>query len=128
MEKALSIVLDEALAVHEGFRRLGFEADDLFLGSDSEKVVVILRTQDKEFVVACGFIETTEEALAQAWNEKVHRWNDPDGMTNSERAQLFETSNFSSMAIPLLAGLIQKGIRLPASATRPTQPAPNLPV
>jgi hypothetical protein len=71
----------------EMFRRLGFEAENLWMASHAvtddvgaivENVAVIgvvLRTQDKEFEWAIGLVEASTERLAVLYEEWVATWN-----------------------------------------------------
>lgn len=59
----------QALGFHEGFRRLGFRSEDLYVAyQPATKIFYVqLRTQDKTFSVSVGYIEGTEEVLYEQW-------------------------------------------------------------
>jgi len=62
----------ECWAVHEALRRLGFQANDIYVSAGQEmkspllpySLFVLVRTQDKEFVANCATFDTMAEADA----------------------------------------------------------------
>jgi len=73
----------EALGIHEGFRRCGFSPDDIFwsLNPDpsypagtvtfgkpgTREMLVVLKTQGKEFAVTVGKVRMTHEEWEVSW-------------------------------------------------------------
>lgn len=107
MKDTLEFALNEALAVHEVFRRLGFPADDIFVGADIEKLFVELRSQGKTFVVTCGHGDYAQEQIAEGWTRKCNAWNKT--MTHEERELIYRNSSILKQSVKLLFALRTRG-------------------
>jgi len=109
-------LLEMAWATHEGLRRLGFAADDIFVvTTDANEVFVQLKTQGKEFNVGVGLLgELTREAFEERWPKFVDRIN--SGKFADDLLQrIFEhwLQHKAGGAMPLVNAIMSKGIRLP---------------
>src|SRR5271170_3263517 len=71
----LPLVIKEALACHEGLRRLGFKADDIYIILTEGWLLVSLRAQEKEFNIELGEIDIKEEIFPGFWGQVVERYN-----------------------------------------------------
>ncbi|MDO8690529.1 MAG: hypothetical protein Q7R39_11060 [Dehalococcoidia bacterium] len=107
MTETLEQALNEALAIHETFRRLGFPADDIFVGADIEKFYVELRSQGKTFIVTCGLGNYDDEEIRHLWPVRATAWNTT--MTFEEREAIYRNSSILSRAVQLLSALKQRG-------------------
>lgn len=113
-EMSLDDVLNEGLGFFEAFRRMGFPAEELFLGLDPFKVFIVLRSQGKEFVAICGpFVGGDERALYDAWTAKAKWWN--GDATHEERSALWDRSFAKNHAFDLATSMMVKGFVLPRS-------------
>ena len=113
----------EALGTYEGFRRLGFSADDIYFlanGPFAEfdgktQLCIVLRTQGKQYVVNCGRsaekpddIETTWRLLATACST---------GNIDVDAYKLcWQQSLVHAAPAMLVNDLVLKGFRLPKAA------------
>lgn len=109
-------VLNEALGFFEAFRRIGFSADDLFLGSDSWQVFLAVQAQGRQFIAICGPYEGPEAELLTRWREKATWWNQT--ASSEEREALWNRSFARNNAFDLVTGLIRKGFDLPGAHRR----------
>ncbi len=107
MTDTLKDALNEALAVQEVFRRLGFPADDLFVGADIEKLFVELRSQGKTFVVTCGEGNYEQAEIEKGWTERATAWNKT--MTHEEREVIYRNSSILKRSVKLLFALRTRG-------------------
>jgi hypothetical protein len=105
--------LEEALAAAEALRKLGFSADDIYLGNDMDggQVGVILRTQGREFIITCGRWYGSEEQLAEEWRLKVEKWNSATTPT-SWRERIWRRSFVARNATALCVKLVEKGFNV----------------
>jgi len=110
-------LVEMAWATHEGLRRLGFSADDIFvLTTEDDRLFVQLKTQGKEFNVGVGLLgDLTHERFNEQWLVFVERAN--SGQFASELLQQifdrwlqYETGG----AMPLMNAIMGKGIHLPS--------------
>lgn len=107
----------EALAAHEGLRRLGFPPEDIFLRPQTIKkgihlIHVHLRVQGHEFNIAVAAFDGEEDELQKQWEKAVTWWN-----TEATDAQLDEIWSSSMMyrnGQELVAQLLSRGIKIPA--------------
>lgn len=114
------LVLEQALAVFEAFRRLGFTSDEIFFTLDSVHVFMTLRTQGREFVITCGpYGPLTPREATDQWNEMAREWNGP--MTETERQRIWGQSFIFNQGGDLIRGLVRKGIQIPKQSTSTKQ-------
>lgn len=63
-------VFREAIGTFEAFRKMGFPAEEIFvLRNKDGSMLVMLRTQGKEFGVAVGSLDMTKEQWMEAWKD-----------------------------------------------------------
>jgi hypothetical protein len=114
--------LREALACHEMLRRLGFQADDIYLvaAPDPQGMVALqLRVGELHFSYATGVQQMSHEVLAQKWQAAVRLWN--HDFTSEECWALFKSSQIAGRLDEVLATLRKKGFPLPDWTQVPTQ-------
>lgn len=108
MNFALELALNEALAVHEAFRRLGFPADELFFAVYKDGLAVELRQGEREFVVRVAKPLGVDSALlTAAWTTKVEWWNTI--ATEEQRASIWQASQVANGGAVFVLGLAAKG-------------------
>jgi hypothetical protein len=103
------------MAVHEGFARLGFKAEEVFIHRNPDnEMMVILQTQGKEFAVSVGKIGGTDESWADGWSDLVMAVR--DGTVSDEMLRgWYESGVAYRHSFQFLAGILKKGIILPCS-------------
>lgn len=110
---SLPLPYREALACHEGLRRLGFKPDDIYMMLVGKDLFVSLRVQELEFNIELGSIEKTLEEFPAYWGGIADRFNT---CPEEEAAEIWESSFFKK-SFERIAGLIkQKGILIPKLA------------
>ncbi len=127
MSETLEQALNEALAVHEAFRRLGFPPEDIFVGADIEKLFVELRSQGKTLLVTCGEGIYDQADIERLWEAKATAWNTT--MTFEEREAIYRPSSVLKQAIKLLFALrikgfvwtVVRGLREPMATQAPAE-------
>jgi hypothetical protein len=102
--------LREALGIHEGLRRLGYPAGDIFVGLNDRLVLVILKANGKDFTCEAGIMDgVTNEEFASAWAAAVTTWND-GSLPTGDMERIFKNSIAGSQSVTFLLALVQKGI------------------
>jgi len=108
----------QAIGCHEGFRKLGFLSHEIFVHLNpgmSPDMLVVLRTQGKEFSITVGFIEDmTREVWQQKWNEAV-AWANTTKDLDALNDCWTESIAFQKSA-SFLHALLSKGIEIPSSS------------
>lgn len=107
-----------ALFAHEMMRRLGIEADDIFLDTRIPGCFgVTVRVDGKEWVWTLGRLPVPEIAFLAEWDLGVAYWN---GASDEQLDALgMERSPQMAMATAVVRSLIEKGIQLdPMRSTR----------
>lgn len=110
----LEQIMDEALCYQEAFRRLGFTADEVFIGIDGPNtgtVKAIIRADDKDFAATCGYWEGDEKIFAEKWKAKIEWWNSPE-TPDAARTALWEKSAVAANATNLVVYLLAQGFEL----------------
>ena len=108
--------------MHEALRTLGFAADDIYVSSgrsvahpfNPPALFVILKTQDKEFVVTVGVYESesaVDKALVQ-WTEFATLLNEK-AFDEKRLEEIFHSSNLGRSKTQFVASLFSKGFRPP---------------
>jgi len=106
--------LQEALAVHEAYRRLGFAAEDIYISQQNGNLFCILKTQGKDFVICVGALAECElEELTELWGAATYLWNEV--APEAERQALWENSCILHDATGFVMALTEKGILIPNS-------------
>lgn len=109
--------LREALATFNALRRLGFLAEDIYfhIGSavqGAHQVCIVLKTQEKQFVVDLGFIQADREKIAAAWNELAEACQDQQ-IDSEQLSRMWQQSAIYNDPAALVTALINKGFYLP---------------
>lgn len=115
----------ECWAVHEALRTLGFSSDDIYVASGHDgwqamnppALFVILRAQEKEFIVTLGTYESDSEievALSQ-WTEFATRFNSGE-FDKTKMERIFDDSNVVKNKVQFVMALTGKGFSFPAGA------------
>lgn len=106
--------LRQALGCFEGFRRLGFEADDIFFiyASRQLELFCVLKTQDKEFSINCGPLRMTQREWEATVTVATHAIN--TGLMPEEDLQrIWSESMVFKKSMEFLLVLKAKGIVIP---------------
>jgi hypothetical protein len=103
----------------EGFRRIGFSADDLFL-TVSRSVELdgavacfcVLKTQGKEFSVLCGPIPNGD---ANAFSREYAAICEamPSGIPQADMDRIWQESEIYEKSLEFIVALKAKGFRIP---------------
>lgn len=118
--------VEEALAIHEALRRLGFSADDIHIefadqGATSRDetgvetatikgpvVGVTLQTQGKRFSALLGALAMESRAEFRAiWEHNVRAWNEG----TIDRDRIWHASKVRNESVSFLMALFSSGIR-----------------
>ena len=108
-------IVEWTWATHEGLRRLGFEADEIFVSTESDgEVVVRLFTQGKEFNMRIdGLRGLPKEEFERIWPEFADKFN----KSAFDEEKLFRILDswlaLVGGAVPFVTAIMAKGIRLP---------------
>jgi hypothetical protein len=100
MSLELRPIFREVLAVHEALRKLGFDADDIFVILQTEPksadllVTVCLRTQGIEFRILIGCWEGLKDDFETHWRAAAEAWNST--MSEQERLAIWFGSKVQS--------------------------------
>lgn len=68
-------VIQEALCVFEAFRRLGFQADDIYMVHDDHGMGILLKSGGREFNVRVGEVPVSGPKLGALWEQAAEAWN-----------------------------------------------------
>ena len=109
--KELQTPFKEALACHQGLRRLGFSSDDIYVMYSEGWLYIMLKTQGKEFNIDLGQIKCNEVEFPRIWANIVETFNTgPEEQALSIWDNSVMKNNFK-----MIAELIRKkGIMLPS--------------
>lgn len=112
----------ECWAVHQALRTLGFSPDDIYVTSghsvahafNPPAMFVVLKTQEKEFVITLGLFETSAaiDHLLMLWTEFAQRWNAQE-FAQEEMDAIYKTSNVMKNSAEFVIALEMKGISCP---------------
>ena len=109
--KTLSTAVKELLALHEMFRRLKFEAEELFVLSYLNGVQFQLVTYDKQvFTIDVPNPERiSSPALVEEWSQAITWWCAPT-TSDAERTAIIDGSAFWGQTVPLITKLTMRGL------------------
>jgi len=108
--KDIDTAMRQMLGATQVLRKLGFTPDDIYASLGHGNVgMVVLKTQGKQFAIACGRTKVTAGNFDKTWAEVVTAWNGP--MSDVDRQRIYEESNAYRNRIHLLMTLQQKGIK-----------------
>lgn len=116
----------EALGVFEGFRKLGFVSDDLYITVNGPlrdvpfdfmvgklQLLLTLRTQGKFFHVDCGLVNDTPENAAWKW-EKLGRAVNEGRVSQEHLDKIWQASQAHQDPEGFVMSLKAKGFLLPS--------------
>lgn len=108
-------VINELLALHEGFRRLKYPSSELFVSVYTSGVVqFVLQHNNKEFVVNVA-IDQDIHFIAKEWPKAVQWWNKE--ASEEERTDIVKYSTLLRDAPGLVNALVRKGVYPPKDPT-----------
>ena len=127
--KDIHPTFQHALGVHEGFRKLGFDADDIFVHLNPDcSMLVVLKTQGKSFAVTVGFYpqeksppysrmsspkdNPTFAAWSKDWTELATQVRDGKA-DESELTEIWKASMPYNHKMSFIEALLSKGIVIP---------------
>lgn len=123
MADTLTALAHKQLAIWEALRRLGFEADDIFVGvvdndgriAQRGEVKTVLRPADQpgtQFVVNFpGSPKVDKDAYERVWKVEATRWK--DAMTHEERDLIYRINVTEEVLLNLVVAIGTKGIKVP---------------
>lgn len=130
----LPVSVQEGLCVHEALRRLGFTAGEIHAGfartanppggrvfergpragqsipDNCKAVLIVLRTQGREFIVDYPEPDLTQRQFARLWEKGGRLWN---RSTEDEANALWGQSWALTNALGLVTSLLDKGFFFP---------------
>ena len=115
-------VIQETLAVHEAFRRMGFNCDDMFFVYDNKgQIEVKLQPQpNKMFQVHVGTLEGLGEdpisTINAMWDHAITIWN--ESSTEEDKLKLWTCSHIRGSRKEVMRAMLMNGILVPANRTR----------
>lgn len=99
--------LRECLAAFEAYRRLGYQADDIFMIRGANGLFMQLKEGAKEFIVAGGMWRGTDDQLMKLWTECCAAWN--GGFNEAQKQEIWEASFVRQNSVALVAAMKVKG-------------------
>jgi len=103
----------EALGTHEVLRKLGFLAKEIFVHQNPDNsVLVLLRTQGKEFIVHVGFVGMTRDEMEKEWPKAVRAFNNLE-IPEQELLDMVSESKAFREKVSLIFAIQDKGIVIP---------------
>jgi hypothetical protein len=112
----------KAIGVREGFRKLGFSADDLhLLAAQAEGVskthlgvFMVLKTQGKQFNVVCGSWKKSEQRKFESLWPRVCEAVNTGSMPHADFDRMWQESPCFLNPKEFVLKLKEKGFRIPA--------------
>lgn len=112
---SVSPVMREMLAVHEGFRKLGFKPEDIFAHYNPDgSVLMVLHVNDREFGVFCGNVDLTREGFYREW-ERVVEAVTGGSMPQADCDRIWKESVLYQHRQSFVAAIVVKGIEIPVT-------------
>lgn len=109
----LHSAIQEALAAHELFRRLGYQANEIYVMPPvpvRPAVFVVLRAQGREFKYSAGQCDVMETEFLPQWEAAVKWWNEKaDEAKEERRKSIYHESFIVRHGTDLLVKLGQMG-------------------
>lgn len=104
----------QALGCHEGFRRLGFEPEDLYFvyQHKTEIFYIQLQTQQKEFYLSLGYIKDSQEEIYRQWTAITQAVRDRK-ISEAVLQQCWAESMVYQDPTGFLEALVRKGFTIP---------------
>ena len=101
----------ELLALHMVIETLGIPADDIFVShgkfdESSFAVQVVIKREDKQFVIDVAEVKEDAETFKTAWLAAVDQYN---ALPREERSKILANSKTRAQAADLIAAIVSKG-------------------
>ena len=97
----------DALALHQAWMQMGYDADDIFVSARDGEMLVQLKHKDKTFTVDIKVPgETGEEILGQ-WQTAAAMYN---GMPQEWRRANFDRWRSEQRSVSMVAAMVAKGV------------------
>ncbi len=106
----------EIWAIHDFLAKLGFDFSDVFVGNVVDKtgengIGVILRSQGKQAVFACGRTGVETDEFTRMWTEYLDKHNARE-ISDEEKQFVVDSSWIGSNYISAVSMLMKKGFEL----------------
>jgi hypothetical protein len=114
-ERSIGLIMREALAYHEAFRRLGFAPHEIYfyVHDRTPRIAgVLLKSQGLEFLCSIAQGDLSPDALQAQWKIAAAWWNDPATL-ESERQDIWLSSQVGRRSAAFMLALLAKGFALP---------------
>jgi hypothetical protein len=105
----------EALAAHEGFRRIGFSPDNIYcvLAQSPSKnlppsVVIVIKTPKGEFTTSVGVWTRSRREFQESWVAAANNWNTV--YTDAELDEIWQGSRMREMGAAVIQALQARGM------------------
>lgn len=108
-------VLREALGMHQAFRKCGFPSEEIFVSFNPTlppSMLVILKTQGKEFSVNVGIINMSQSKWEKAWTEVCTAVVD-NRVNEEDLGVIWESCMAFRDKVGFVVALEVKGINIP---------------
>jgi hypothetical protein len=110
----LEATLRTCLGYREAFRRVGYEADEIYLVVDAEQIgVMVVRGPSSLGFCAGPRADATRAQVSERWTQLADWWNVSSSV--AEREELWNAWK-DTLSVPFVAHLVQRGM-LPSSET-----------
>lgn len=107
----LTPVYRKHLAIFEALRRMGIQAEDIFVAYNRGYPATVVRTQGKQFAISTDVIvSTSEDEYIADYQVAAEIWNTT--MTADERVALYHQELSSDQFFALVQALRKKGFHL----------------
>lgn len=97
----------QALYGHELLRRLGFTADEIFVGIQDGRAYVLVRRGGRHYGFIVAATAKTDDELAAEWPAAVEIWN---ATCSTDPGWEFEASDVRRAAVPIITDLGAAGL------------------
>lgn len=115
----LPTIFQEALCMHEAFRRMGFTPEQIFLETSSEapdarSFFVTVHAAEGNVGVLIGLCNLSTEEVSAGWIEAVNTYHEG---TDDDLNDLWEHSTAARNLDSIVVSLAFRGVRIPAIDT-----------
>lgn len=110
----ISPTFRQALGCHEGFRKLGFASDDIFVHwNPTGEMLVVLKIEEKQFRVTVGCMDgASRDEWERLWNATVEAVR--EGVVSQPTMdRVWQESLAFNHGHDFVAGILHKGIKIP---------------
>jgi hypothetical protein len=103
--------LIDMMGVFQALRKLGFSADEIFMGALNKRLIVQLQTGGKAIGFDCGPFDGTPQDFIPIYERLTRLANQA---TQPELCATWELSAASRQGVRIVAAIITRGIEIPA--------------